>query len=102
MSINLPTPHLEKLRSTLENEKLPPADKPILEAAIKRYQDWIKKLTTVSGNSVEEIVEKMVALLNEYRLYLDVEVVFGREADFLYRQKGQLKLDNSVIEEFLP
>ena len=102
MSLVLPTPHFEKLKSTLENEKLPPADKPVIAAAIQRYGEWVKRLTEVTGESVEAIVNKMVALLNEYRLYLDVEVIFGREADFLYRQKGQLKLDNSVIEEFLP
>ena len=36
------------------------------------------------------------------RLYIDLELVFDSPQDFLYRQKGQLKLDNSVIEEFLP
>jgi len=100
--MTLPTPHLEKLRSTLENEKLPPNDKPIIEAAIERYADWVKRLTEVTADNVEDTVNKMVGLLNDYRLYLDVDVIFGREADFLYRQKGQLKLDNSVIEEFLP
>lgn len=44
----------------------------------------------------------MVALLNGYRNYIDVDLVFDSPNDFLYRQKGQLKLDNSVIEEFLP
>jgi hypothetical protein len=62
----------------------------------------VKKLRDVTGKNVEEIANKMVALLNEYRLFLDVEIIFDREADFLYRQKGQTKLDNSVIEEFLP
>ena len=100
--MKLPTPHLEKLKATLENEKLPVQDKPIIEATIKKYEGWIKALTDVKGDSVAAIVNKMVALLNDYRLYLDVEVIFDREADFLYRQKGQTKLDNSVIEEFLP
>ncbi len=27
---------------------------------------------------------------------------FDSENDFLYRQKGQLKLDNTILEEFLP
>lgn len=45
---------------------------------------------------------RMVELLNEYRIYIDVDLVFDSQDDFLYRQKGQLKLDNSVIEEFLP
>ena len=66
------------------------------------YRDWVQKLRNVKGASIEAIVNKMVALLNEYRLFLDVEVIFDREADFLYRQKGQTKLDNSVLEEFLP
>jgi hypothetical protein len=44
----------------------------------------------------------MVQLLNDYRNYIDVDLVFDSPDDFLYRQKGQLKLDNSVIEEFLP
>ena len=44
----------------------------------------------------------MVALLNEYRLWIDVDLVFDSDESFLYRQKGQLKLDNSIIEEFLP
>jgi len=44
----------------------------------------------------------MVNLLNDYRLYLDLGLIFESNKDFLYRQKGQLKLDNSVIEEFVP
>lgn len=52
--MKLPTPHGDKLRALLRNEKLPAGDVP-------RVQN-----------------------------------------DFLYRQKGQLKLDNTVIEEFLP
>jgi Bpu10I restriction endonuclease len=93
---------LEKLNATLANEKLPPQDKPVIEAAIARYKKWVRDLHTVRAKSPEETVNQMVALLNEYRLYLDVEVIFDREDDFLYRQKGQTKLDNSVIEEFLP
>jgi hypothetical protein len=31
-----------------------------------------------------------------------LEVVFDSPQDFLYRQAGQLKLNNSVIAEFLP
>lgn len=100
--MKLPAPHLEKLQATLANDKLPPDDKPVIEAAIRRYKKWVKKLQDVKGDTIEQVGQKMVALLNEYRLYLDVEVIFDREADFLYRQKGQTKLDNSVLEEFLP
>ncbi|GER84704.1 Bpu10I family restriction endonuclease [Thermogemmatispora aurantia] len=44
----------------------------------------------------------MVNELNEYRLRLDINLIFDSPHDWLYRQKGQTKLDNSIIEEFLP
>ncbi len=97
----LPIPHLEKLNATLANDKLPSADKPRIESAIVRYDKWIVELNTVTGTPQKRI-RAMVALLNQYRQHIDVELVFDSPQDFLYRQKGQLKLDNSVIEEFLP
>src|SRR5438270_4208836 len=97
-----PTPHLEKLTATYENDKLPACDKPRIERAIQRYHEWIKSLDAVTGETPEKRLEKLVALLNEYRLWVDVELIFDSEDNFLYRQKGQLKLDNSIIEEFLP
>ena len=100
--MRMPTPHLEKLQAVLENEKLPKEDAAVIEAAIQRYRKWIESLQAVTGENSSQIVDEMVGLLNEYRLYLDVDVIFDREADFLYRQKGQIKLDNSVLEEFLP
>lgn len=97
----IPTPHADKLRATLANEKLPASDKPRIQTAITRYERWISDLNAVTG-SPQQRVQALVALLNEYRLYIDVDLVFDSPEDFLYRQKGQLKLDNSVIEEFLP
>lgn len=94
-------PHLDKLNATLENEKLPPDDRPRIERAMARYQQWVTQMQTVGGTPDERIV-RLVDLLNGYRLYLDCEIIFESDSDFLYRQKGQLKLDNSVIEEFLP
>ena len=95
------TPHLDKLRSVLENDKLPDADKPRVEQAVARHREWTGALDAVVGTPQERITT-MVALLNEYRLYIDVDLGFDSPHDFLYRQKGQLKLENSVIEEFLP
>ena len=100
-SFDLPTPHGDKLASLLQNDKLPKVDKPNVESAQKRYAAWRDQLKAVTGSS-EDIVRTMVAVLNEYKLYLDVELIFDSKQDFLYRQKGQLKLDNSVLEEFLP
>jgi hypothetical protein len=96
-----PTPHLDKLTKALENEKLPASDRGRLEATIFRYKEWTKALDAVKG-SPNEIIDTSVRLLNEYRFHIDVELIFDSEDDFLYRQKGQLKLDNSVVEEFLP
>jgi hypothetical protein len=93
---------LEKLTATHENDKLPACDKPRIEEAIHRYHEWIKALDTVTGKSPKERLQKLVALLNKYRLWVDVELIFDSEENFLYRQKGQLKLDNSIIEKFLP
>jgi len=97
----LPTPHLEKLNATLANEKLHATDKARVAAAVVRYGQWISSLKAVTGTPQQRI-PALVALLNEYRLYIDLDLVFDSPQDFLYRQKGQLKLDNSVIEEFLP
>ncbi len=99
---DFPTPHLEKLMATHKNDKLPAGDKPRIERAIERYHEWIKALDAVADKTPEKRLKKLVALLNEYRRWVDVELIFDSEDDFLYRQKGQLKLDNSIIEEFLP
>ncbi|HET9180358.1 MAG TPA: Bpu10I family restriction endonuclease [Terriglobia bacterium] len=94
-------PHLDKLNAVLENAKLPVSDRPAIEAAKKRYREWAAQMDQVKETQ-DKRIDQLVRLLNDYRLYLDVDVIFDSEADFLYRQKGQLKLDNSVIEEFLP
>jgi hypothetical protein len=97
-----PTPHPEKLTAAHENDKLPACDKPRIENAIDHYREWIRALDAVTGQTPEERLGKLVTLLNEYRRWVDVELIFDSEDNFLYRQKGQLKLDNSIIEEFLP
>lgn len=94
--------HGEKIVSAIENEKLPKSDIPRLKEALKKYDAWVKALNGASAPSMDELVEKMVCLLNEYKQYIDVDLIFDSEEDFLYRQKGQLKLDNTIMEEFLP
>lgn len=98
--MTLPTPHGDKLEALLQNAKLPHGDRVRIQQAVKRYCAWVKALSCIPmGNGG---VAEAVRLLNEYRSFLDLEVVFDSQDDFLYRQKGQLKLDNTVIEEFLP
>jgi hypothetical protein len=99
--IELPQPHLEKLRALLTNEKLPNRDQGNVNRAIERYHAWLDRLKKTSAPE-NEIVVAMVSMLEEYKRSVEVDLIFDSEDDFLYRQKGQLKLDNSIIEEFLP
>ncbi|MCL5745305.1 MAG: Bpu10I family restriction endonuclease [Acidobacteria bacterium] len=48
------------------------------------------------------LLTRLVELVNDYKRYIEVDLIFDSSADFLYRQKGQHKVDNSVLEEFLP
>lgn len=97
----LPKPHGEKLRALVQNEKLPDGDRKRVQGAVERYENWLKSLEQVAG-SPDEVITQMIALLEEYKRFIDIELIFDSEDDFLYRQKGQLKLDNSIVEEFLP
>jgi len=102
--MTFPTPHLDKLNAALRNDKLPRGDKPRLEAAKNVYQRWVASLDTAIARDgpPTHILEEMVESLNDYVLYVNLDLVFDSPDDFLHRQKGQLKLDNSIIEEFLP
>lgn len=62
---------------------------------------WLQQLQAVQGTR-QEIIARQVFLLDEYKRYVEVDLIFDSTDDFLYRQKGQIKLDNTIIEEFLP
>lgn len=98
---SLPQPLFEKLRALLANDKLPNGDRAKLKSVIERYHKWLATLKGTTGEG-STLVKKMVALLEEYKRCVEIEFIFDSPDDFLYRQKGQLKLDNSIIEEFLP
>ena len=97
----LPTPHGDKLSALLENDKLPETDRPRILKAVTLYKKWVENLKSVSGDNQKMVVD-MVDILNEYKQYIELSVIFDSDNNFLYRQKGQLKLDNTIIEEFLP
>ena len=99
--MSYPTPHGDKLQALLRNDKLPEDDQIRVRAAIDRYEAWITEIEKTEGVG-EHLVEPLIALLNRYKASIDLGLVFDSENDFLYRQKGQLKLDNTVLEEFLP
>jgi Bpu10I restriction endonuclease len=99
--MRLSTPHGDKLKALLANPKLPQTSVAAVQTAIGKYNTWVKDSLAVTGDYPEKLA-KIVQLVNEYKNYIDYDLIFMCEDDFLYRQKGQLKLDNTVLEEFLP
>lgn len=99
--MQLPTPHLDKINAAIVNDKMPEEAINKLRDSLNVYEQWISDMSEVSGNR-EHVVEELVSLFNGYKYYVDFNLIFSCAEDFLYRQKGQLKLDNTVIEEFLP
>jgi SAM-dependent methyltransferase len=97
----LPTPHLDKLNALLLNRRLPATDKARVEEALQRYHEWIKELEAVKGGH-ERAVQRLVDSTNRYKMFVELDLIFDSPGEFLYRQKGQLKLDNTILEEFLP
>lgn len=93
------TPHKDKLIAAINNPKAI-ADKALLEEALRNYEYWIKATKKLTSKGADRVRE-MVALLNEYKDLIEVELISKKGSAFLKRQKGQLKLDNSIMEEFL-
>ena len=79
----LPTPHGDKLNALLENEKLPKSDRPYILDALTLYKEWLEKLKLVTGGS-QEIVTDMVDILNEYKRYIELNVIFDSKNNFLF------------------
>lgn len=93
------TPHLDKLTAALSNPKCKD-DEPLIKEAISLYKQWIEKTNSLSSKG-EKRVKELVDLLNWYKNQFEVELIMKRGSNFLKRQKGQLKLDSSILEEFL-
>lgn len=94
-------PHYTKLIACLNNRRLPEADRERLEEAVRKYHEWIDELESIDRGQVDT-VEKLVEATNRYKRFIELELIFESPENFLYRQKGQLKLDNTILEEFLP
>lgn len=93
------TPHKDKLLAAIGNSKSS-NDVPLLREAFEAYETWIRRLDSVETMGKQKVLD-LTRLLNEYKDLLEVELIARRGSPFLKRQKGQLKLDNSVMEEFL-
>ncbi len=99
--MDLPSPHGDKLKALLNNDKLPSSDHARVRETVAKYNTWLSSMAKVEAEGTGAI-DELVALVNDYKLQVDINLIFDSPNDFLYRQKGQLKLDNTVIEEFLP
>jgi hypothetical protein len=95
-----PTPHLNKITAALVNPKASDDDRALLGEIRNRYDEWIAALDAVDADEEERVLHQS-ALLNEYKFFVEVECIARRGSPWLRRQKGQLKLDSSIIEEFL-
>lgn len=93
------TPHRDKLIAAINNKKAKD-DKGLLEAAFNAYETWTTQLSKLKSKG-DDRVREMTKLLNVYKDYLEVDLIAKDGSPFIKRQKGQLKLDNSVVEEFL-
>jgi hypothetical protein len=94
------TPHKDKLIAALANPKCGEEDILLLKEALPRYDAWINSVAQVNSTGKQRVIE-LTQLFNQYKDFLEVELIAKSQSPFLIRQKGQLKLDNSVIEEFL-
>jgi len=94
------TPHKDKLTAALGNPKCEASDIDILKQCIIRYDNWISSVSKVASTGKTRVIE-LTKLFNAYKDEIEVELISKSQSPFLIRQKGQLKLDNSIIEEFL-
>jgi hypothetical protein len=98
--MNKPEPHGSKLKALLVNKKLTASDKPRVQKAIENYE--LLKKNLINLVSLDTLLKDKVNLINNYKKHIDFELIFNSPNDFLYRQNGQLKLSNSILEEFIP
>lgn len=97
-----PRPHYNKLRELASNPKLPGSDLERVKHFLDtEYPSWIEAMTSVTSSGDVKVSE-LVGLLNAYKLKVELDLIWDSSDDFLFRQRGQIKLDNSIIEEFLP
>jgi hypothetical protein len=94
------SPHKDKLYATLSNPKCPQKDRELIQRAIDIYNEWIEKLNDLTSKGKRR-VEEMTELLNWYKNQFEVELIMKKGTNFIKRQKGQLKLDSTILEEFL-
>ena len=93
--------HGQKLYALAANRKLPSADVPRVHVARDKYATWVQAMDSLTLVG-DRLLERLVTLLNEYKRAIEIDLIYDSPEDFLYRQSGQHKVGNSILEEFLP
>ncbi len=93
--------HGQKLSALAANRKLPSADVPRVQAARDKYAAWVAAMDGLTPDG-DKLLEGLVTLLNDYKRAIEIDLIYDSPEDFLYRQSGQHKVGNSILEEFLP
>ena len=68
--------------------------------AVPGSEAWIAAMDSLTSEGDERIEE--LTLLNGYKRFVELDLIFASPDDFLYRQAGQIKVGPSIMEEFLP
>ena len=84
------TPHQEKLLAAIENPKCQ-ADVLLLKEALQAYRVWVTNLNSLQTKGKERVFE-MVKLLNDYKDFLEVDLIATKGTDFIKRQKRAIKI----------
>ena len=71
------TPHLDKLEAACRNVKCEDGDVRLLKEAKERYSIWKKSLQALAKTGKPRVIE-MTRLLNEYKDFLEVDVIARR------------------------
>lgn len=99
--------HGKALANVLANARLPESDKDPVSNAMRWYAGWVERMEDMqwqlahSELSTESFVNEMVDNLNKYKTMIDMLLIYDSKHNFLYRNRGQLKLTSTIMEEFL-
>lgn len=87
--------HKQKIISAINNPKFV-KDLDVLKEVLNCYEEYIKQISELKSKKNEKILD-MTKYLNEYKDYLEIELIAKKGSSLLNRQNGQLKLYSSVI-----
>jgi hypothetical protein len=76
--------HGQKLVALAGNRKVPEADRPRILEAKARYDACVHAMDQLEMEG-DALLARLVALLNEYKRYIEIDLIYDSPADFLYR-----------------